>query len=456
MLRRPETPSIERSGRDQTRRGWIMRYRLPSIVIGAAIVLAVAAYIYKSPQQQQQQAGGRWRGGAGEGPVPVLVATATRADVPVYLDSVGTTRALNTVTVKPQVDGKLLSINVNEGQDVERGFVLAQIDPTIYQAQLDQAVAKKAQDEAQLANARIDLARYLRLAESNSGSRQQTDTQRAMVAQLEAQVQADQGAIDNARAIVAYTKVTAPISGRTGIRQVDAGNIVKASDATGIVMITQLKPISIIFTLPQQQVARVNKAFATGPLTAEATGADNRVVVDRGTLQVVDNQVDQTTGTVKLKADFPNAELQLWPGQFVNVRLLVETLKQVVVVPTAAIQRGPNGTFVYVVQEGDKVAVRPVTVTQQDDTQAVVVSGLQPPERVVTTGFTRLTDGSEVAIGSAATDPPPATERPRGRRGEGGQRRNQGGSAAPVGGTAPAASPAPAANPAAPAAGTAR
>ena len=229
----------------------------------------------------------------------------------------------------------------------------------------------------------------------------------------------------------------------------------KASDATGIVMITQLKPISIIFTLPQQQVARVNKAFATGPLTAEATGADNRVVVDRGTLQVVDNQVDQTTGTVKLKADFPNAELQLWPGQFVNVRLLVETLKQVVVVPTAAIQRGPNGTFVYVVQEGDKVAVRPVTVTQQDDTQAVVVSGLQPPERVVTTGFTRLTDGSEVAIGSAATDPPPATERPRGRRGEGGQRRNQGGSATPVT-PAPAGSPAPAASPAAPAAGTAR
>ena len=424
MLRRPETPSVERSGPDQTRRGWIMRYRLPSIIIGAAIVIAVAAYIYKSPLQQQQQAGGRWRGGAGEGPVPVLVATAAKADVPVYLDSVGTTRALNTVTVKPQVDGKLLSINVKEGQDVERGFVLAQIDPTIYQAQLDQAVAKKAQDEALLANARTDLARYIRLAESNSATRQQSDTQRSLVAQYEAQVQSDQGAIDNARAILDYTKITAPIGGRTGIRQVDVGNIVKASDATGIVVITQLKPISVIFTLPQQQVARVNKAFAQGPLSAEATGADNRAVVDRGTLQVVDNQVDQTTGTVKLKADFPNAELQLWPGQFVNVRLLVETLKQVVVIPTAAIQRGPTGTFVYVVQDGDVVAVRPVAVTQQDDTQAVIASGLQPPERVVTTGFTRLTDGSQVAVATSA-DQTPATERPRGRRGEGGQRRNQ-------------------------------
>ncbi len=439
MLRRPETPSIERSGRDQTRRSWIMRYRLPSIIIGGAIVIAVAAYIYNSPRQQQQ-AGGRFRGG-GEGPVPVLVASAAKADVPVYLDSVGTTRALNTVTVKPQVDGKLLSINVKEGQDVERGFVLAQIDPTVYQAQLDQAVAKKAQNEALLANARTDLARYIRLAESNSATRQQSDTQRSLVAQLEAQVQSDQGAIDNARAILEYTKITAPISGRTGIRQVDVGNILKASDAAGIVVITQIKPISVIFTLPQQQVTRVNKAFAQGPLAVEATGADNRAVVDRGTLQVVDNQVDQTTGTVKLKADFPNAELQLWPGQFINVRLLVETLTQVVVVPTAAIQRGPTGTFVFVVQAGDVVAVRPVTVTQQDDTQSVVVSGLQPSERVVTTGFTRLTDGSQVSIGtSAETEPAPATERPRGRRGEGGQRRNQ----APAGGPAPAGNPAPA------------
>jgi multidrug efflux system membrane fusion protein len=401
-----------------------MRYRLPSIIIGAAIVIALATYIYKSPQQQQQ-AGGRWRGGAGEGPVPVLVAAATLADVPVYFDGVGTTRALNTVTVRPQVDGKLISVNFKEGQEVERGFVLAEIDSTIYQAQLDQAIAKKAQDEAQLANARTDLARYVRLAESNSGTRQQTDTQKALVAQLEAQVQADQGAIDNARAILGYTKIIAPIAGRTGIRQVDVGNIVKASDATGLVMIAQIKPISVIFTLPQQQLARVNQAFGQGPLSADAMGADNRAIIDRGALQVVDNQVDQTTGTVKLKADFPNADLQLWPGQFVNVRLLVETLKQAIVIPTSAIQRGPTGPFVYVVEEGDLAAVRPVTVAQQDETQAVVASGLRASERVVTTGFTRLTDGSQVAVGSAAgTSPPAAVERPRGRRGEGGQRRN--------------------------------
>lgn len=360
--------------------------------------------------------------------VPVLAATAETADVPVYFDGVGTVRALNVVTVRSQVDGKLLKLNFTEGQDVERGFVLAEIDPTIYQAQYDQAVAKKAQDQAQLANARLDLERYVRLAQSNAATKQQADTQRATVAQLEAQVNADQAAIDNAKAYLDYTKVVAPISGRTGIRLVDVGNLVKAADTTGIVVITQIRPISVIFTLPQQQLATVNKAFSEGRLPVLALGTDNRTVLDRGVLQVIDNQVDSTTGTVRLRAQFPNADLQLWPGQFVNVKLLVDTLKQVVTVPTAAVQRGPNGPFAYVVKDGDKVAVTPVTVTQQDDTTAVVATGLAAGDRVVTTGFAQLADGKRVTVSGDGASPgvtpgpggPPAGTPPGARRRSGG------------------------------------
>jgi membrane fusion protein, multidrug efflux system len=390
-----------------------------ALIIGSLVAVASVVVIAAQSQQQRQFFGKRGRG-APDAPVPVLAAQAKLADVPVYLDGVGTTKALNTVTVRPQVDGKLMRILFKEGQDVEREYVLAEIDPTTYQAMLDQATAKKAQDEAQLANARLDLERYNRLVASNSATRQQADTQKAMVAQLEAQVKLDQATIDNAQAILGYTKIIAPISGRTGIRMVDEGNLIRAGDAsTGIVVITQIKPLSVFFSLPQQQVARVNRAFAQAPLVVEALSSDNKSVVDRGTLQVVDNQVDQTTGTVKLKAEFPNADLQLWPGQFVNVRLLIETLRQVVTIPTAAVQRGPNGTFVYVMNE-DAVAVRPVTVSQQDDVQAVITSGLSAQDRVVTTGFARISDGTKVAAASADETPPPAasTEPPRrGRRG---------------------------------------
>jgi multidrug efflux system membrane fusion protein len=391
-------------------------------ILTGLTALALAVVWVAQAQQQRQSTAKRFR--AGDGPVPVLATAAKLADVPVYLDGVGTTRALNTVTVRPQVDGKLVKVLFKEGQDVERGYVLAEIDPTTYQAMLDQAKAKKAQDEAQLANARLDLDRYNRLVQSNAATRQQADTQKALVAQLEAQVNLDQAAIDNAQAILGYTKIIAPISGRTGIRMVDEGNLVRSGDAAGgIVVITQIKPISVFFSLPQQQIARVNRAFAQGPLAVEALGADSKTVIDRGILQVVDNQVDQQTGTVKLKAEFPNAELQLWPGQFVNVRLLIETLRQVVVVPTAAVQRGPNGTFTYVVGQGNTVAVRPVTVSLQDDTRAVLTTGVQPQDQVVTTGFARISDGTEVAVSNAEDTPPPsaATEPPR-RRG-----RRQGG-----------------------------
>jgi membrane fusion protein, multidrug efflux system len=408
------------------------RGRLIALVLGAIVMLGVfAVTMAPSPQQQERRA--RRGGGVGEGPVPVLAVPAKRADVPVYLEGVGTARALNTVTVRAQVEGKLISVAFKEGQDVKKGQVLARIDPTTYQAQLDQAVAKKAQDEALLANAQRDLERYTRLAASNSITQQQADTQRSTVAQLQAQVQVDQGAVDNARAILAYTTITAPINGRTGIRQVDEGNIVRASDATGIVVLTEIQPISVVFNLPQQVVAQVNAAFAKGPLPVEALASDNEATIDRGTLQVVDNQVDPTTGTVKLKAEFPNANLQLWSGQFVNVRMLIDTRQQVVVVPTASVQRGPDGPFVFAVQ-GEKVAVRPVTVTQQDDTQAVISTGVEAGDQIVTTGFAQLADGTRVQV-TTGDDPQP---RPPGR----GRRQNPP-AAPPEAGTA--ANPPPAA-----------
>lgn len=398
---------------------------MTAIVVLALAGGAAAVWMQPAKQQQQQQQSRFGRGGGDDGPVPVIAALTKRSDVPVYLDGVGTIRALNTVTVRSQVDGKLLSVNYTEGQNVERGYVLAKIDPTTYQAAYDQAVAKKALDEATLANARLDLERYTRLVASNSVARQQLDTQKMTVAQQEAQVNLDQAQIDNAKAILDYTQVVAPISGRTGIRQVDQGNIIKASDASGIVVITQLQPISVFFTLPQQQLGAVNRALAGGTLQVDAFGPDNRTVIETGELKVVDNQVDSTTGTIKLKAEFANREMQLWPGGFINVRLLINTLKQVVVTPTAAVQRGPAGTFVYVVEQDNKVAVRPVTVTQQDETQAVITSGLQPDQRVVTTGFARLTAGAQVAVTNAEAAPVPAAEPAQRRRGNG-ERRERG------------------------------
>ena len=383
------------------------------------LVLAGVGYYFFAGTSQVTQRRGRFAGG--EGPVPVLAVPAKRADVPIYLDAVGTVRALNTVTVRAQVDGKLLSVNFDEGQDVKKGDVLAQIDPTTYKASLDQAVAKKAQDEAQLANSRNDLARYQRLAATNAINQQQADTQKALVAQNEALVQADQAAIDNARAMLSYTTIVAPIDGRTGIRQVDAGNIIHASDTNGVVIITQITPISVLFNLPQQNLDQVNAAFAKGPLPVDALRSDDDKVIANGKLTVVDNQVDQSTGTVKLKAEFPNADRQLWPGQFVNVRLLADTLKQVVVVPTGAVQRGPKGTFVYVVKDDDTVSVQSITVQRQDEDQAVVSKGIEPDQRVVTTGFVRLAEGTKVAATAPGEQPatPAPTERRRRNRAPG-------------------------------------
>jgi multidrug efflux system membrane fusion protein len=387
------------------------RRRTVSIFI-TLLILGGLGYIAWTSFQQKQQAANRARPDLA---VPVLAATPRVQDVPVYLEGVGSVRALNNVLVRAQVDGKLIAVNFTEGQDVKKGDILGEIDPAIYKAQYDQAVAKKAQDEAQLANMRLDLTRYQQLAASNAGSKQQADTQRAVVAQQEALVNADQAAIENAQATLGYTKIIAPLSGRAGLRQVDQGNIVHASDATGLVIITQLQPIAVQFSLPQQQIVRVNAASAKGTLSVDVFGNDGTTVADTGKLTGIDNQVDPTTGTLKLKAEFPNANFQLWPGQFVNVRLKVETLPQAIVIPTSAAQRGPAGTFSYVIGDDDTVTAKPITVIQQNETDAVIASGLTPSDRVVTTGFANLADGSKVIVGKDEQTPS-ADLAPRKRR----------------------------------------
>ncbi|MBB3570617.1 efflux RND transporter periplasmic adaptor subunit [Rhizobium sp. BK491] len=368
-------------------------------------------------QAQDGRRGGQRQGGSGggrrsmsqfNGPVPVLAADATTADVPVYINGVGSVKALNAVTVRAQVSGRIVEINFVEGQDIKKGDIIARIDDSVYKAQLDQAIAKKAQDEALLAGAQRDLARYQMMVKSASGTQQQVDTQTSLVAQYTAQVQVDVAAIESAQATLDYTTIRAAFDGRTGIRNVDIGNLVSSGDTTGIVTLSQIKPISVLFSIPQQQLARVNAASAAGTLSVQALGNDGETVVDNGSLGVVDNQVDPTTGTVRLKANFPNDKLALWPGAFVNARLLVETLKGVTVIPSGAVQRGPNGTFVYIISQDQTVAMKPVKVRQQDDTLAVIAEGVAPGDKVVTTGFARLQNGSKVQISANPDQASPA------------------------------------------------
>jgi multidrug efflux system membrane fusion protein len=376
---------------------------LASAVVVSALVGA-AIWYFPGVGSGGNKGDGRGRSADAGEAVPVTVALAKVEDMPVYLEGIGTVKARNTVTVRAQVDGKLLSINFKEGQDVAKGDVLAKIDPATYQAQLDQAIAKKALDEALLANTKHDLERYEKVG-TLAESQQQIDTQRALVQQQEAQIQSDKAAIDNATTILGYTSVVAPISGRTGIRQVDEGNLVRSGDASGLVVITEVQPISVIFTLPQQQLVQVRKGDAGGQLTAVALTTDGKSELDSGALHVIDNQIDSTTGTVRLKAEFPNGQMQLWPGQFVNVKLLVDTLKQVVTIPATAIQRGPSGTFVYLVGDGDRVGMRPVQVSEQTDTVAVITQGIGGGDQVVTSGFGRLSDGAKITVGGDAAAP---------------------------------------------------
>jgi len=359
-------------------------------------------------------------------PIPVLVATAARADVPVWLDGLGTVVATNNVTVHSMIDGPLIEVRFREGDDVAAGTVLARIDPRPTQAALDLALAKKAQDEAQLANARLDEARYAKLAAQNFTSGQTADTARAQVAQLEAQVRGDQAQIDTARTNLSYTTITAPNAGRLGIRQLDVGNIIHASDSSGLVVITQLRPIAVIFTLPQQTLPRVTAALAAGPAEVIAlpqlVGGGDAAMLDRGTVSVLDNQVDSSTGTIKLKAIFPNEKLTLWPGGFVNVRLRVRTIEGAITVPPTAVQTGPTGTYLFTVKDGHAHRV-PVRVANQDQQVAVIAEGVAEGEQIVTDGASRLSDNSPVSIAMPTpTDTAPGSRERRAPAAEGGAR----------------------------------
>ena len=365
-------------------------------VIVALVTPAVRTRIFNRQAAGERQAGTKRKHDRGvDGPIPVLIARAQKADVPVYVEGVGTGQALNSVLIRSQVDGVLNKLAFTEGQDVKAGDLIAKIDPRLYQATLDQNVAKKALDEATLLNARRDLDRYKLLAQTKAGTQQQADTQVAIVAQDVAQVAIDQALIDSAKTTLSYTDVTSPIAGRTGIRNVDVGNLIHATDTTGIVTVSQIQPISVVFNVPQQELPRINKASLLNSLDVQAVDANGVSVVDHGALAVVNNTIDATTGTVKLKANFDNPQLQLWPGIFVNVRLLVETLHNAIVVPVGALQHGPKGAFVFSVADG-KAAMRTITVSQQDDTQAVISAGLSAGDVVITSGFQKLTDGAAV------------------------------------------------------------
>jgi multidrug efflux system membrane fusion protein len=334
--------------------------------------------------------------------IPVSVATAERRDVPIYLTGLGTVQAFNTVTVKTRVDGELTKVAFTEGRDVKAGDLLAQIDPRPFQAAYDQAVAKKVQDEANLANAKLDLQRFADLAARNFATQQQLDTQRASVAQLEAQIKGDQAAIDSAKTQLDYTTITSPITGRTGIRLVDQGNIVHATDATGLVVVTQLQPISVIFTLPESELTAAQSALKAGPVRIFAMSRDDNRQLAEGTLAVLDNQISQTTGTMRLKGTFPNQDGALWPGEFLNIRLLARTEPNVVTVPSGALQRGPDGYYAYIVRSDSTVEARPLKVGHVSNSVAIVENGVAAGDRVVTAGQYRLQPGARVAVNGPA------------------------------------------------------
>jgi multidrug efflux system membrane fusion protein len=336
-------------------------------------------------------------------PIPVQAATATKADVPIYETGLGNVQAFNTVTVKVRVDGELQKVDFTEGQTVKAGDLLAQIDPRPFQAVLDQAIAKEAQDQAQLANTQLNLQRDSNLVAHQFATQQAVDNEKAQVAELEAAIKGDEAAIENARVQLGYTTITAPIAGRTGIRLVDQGNIVHATDTTGIVVVTQLQPISVIFTLPEDDLPAIADAQAKGPVTVTALNTGDKSILDQGTLALVDNEIDQATGTMRLKATFPNPHNRLWPGQFVNIRLLLRTDRGVLTVPSGAIQRSASGLYVYRIAPDNTVEAQPVEVGPFGDGIAVVAAGLQAGDRVVTAGQYRLQPGAHVAVAGATS-----------------------------------------------------
>ncbi|MCX7070172.1 MAG: efflux RND transporter periplasmic adaptor subunit [Gammaproteobacteria bacterium] len=358
------------------------------------------------------------RGGPGDfdGPVPVAIGAVARRDVPIFLDGLGTVQAFNTVTVRPQVSGQLVSVAFEEGQEVKKGELLAQIDPRSFDAQLQQALAQKGQAEAQLNTARRDLQRFRELVGDGYVSKQQLDTQAQTVAQLEAGVKASEAAVQNARISQGFARVTAPISGITGLRLVDVGNLVDAGTSGGLVVVTQIRPISVLFTLPEQSLGDIRAAGGQG-LEVLAYDRDNARKLAKGELTVIDNQIDQSTGTIRLKATFANDDKALWPGQFVNMRLLVRTEADGLVIPANAVQRGPDGDFVYVVgqdSQGQPVAEkRDITVARSEAGTALIASGLKNGERIVTDGQYRLQPGAKIR---ETRDEPVAADAPPQRK----------------------------------------
>ena len=335
--------------------------------------------------------------------VPVKTATVEKADFPVYLTGLGTVQGFNTVLVRTRVDGQINKIAFKEGQFVKEGDTLVEIDPRPYQAAFDQAKAKKAQDEANLANANLDLQRYTKLGEF--ATRQQTDTQRSTVAQLTAQIAADTAAIENAQTQLDYATVKAPISGIAGLRQVDVGNIVNAATQTGIVTVVQIEPISVIFTAPEDQLPDIQAALKVAPPKTIALSTDGKRVLSTGTLALINNQVDTTSGTVRLKAVFDNNDHALWPGQSVSTRLLIATLKDATVAPDDAVQHGTDGLYAFTVDKDNKAAMRKIKVTRSIDGRSVIDEGLSPGETVITAGQYKVQPGSLVSTAVASSDP---------------------------------------------------
>ncbi len=379
--------------------------------LALTVILALAgATAWQLRQQIPGLADGSMPSGAppkaapGERAVTVNVAAAIRKDVPITLDGLGTVQAYRTVTVHSRIDGQLMSIDFKEGQDVKAGDALAHVDERSTKAQLEQAQATRDKDAAQLEMAKFDLERYVKLGNRVTG--QSVDNQRSLVKQLEAQMRADAAAADNAATQLSYTVITAPIDGRTGIRLVDEGNIVHAADTTGLVVLTQLQPIAVIFTLPQQVLPRIDQVrLRAGELPVTALAADGKTEVDKGTLSLIDNQIDTTTGTIRLKAIMPNDHYQLWPGGFANIRLRIDMAAGALVVPMSAVQRGPQGAYVFVVKPDHTAEMRPVAIGGTGPEETWITQGLEEGETVVTDGAGRVQNGQKVAVPGAAGSP---------------------------------------------------
>jgi len=377
-----------------------------AVVVGAALVAMLLIWrITHKPADAASRAAPQ--------PIAVDIAAVGHADVPIYLQGLGTVQAFYTVTVTARVDGELQKIAFTEGQTVHKGDLLAQIDPRPNQAAYDQAMATKAKDESLLANARRDFDRYTLLQPQNLASKQTVDTARALVDQLTAQLQVDQAIIDNAHTQLQYTRITSPINGRTGIRLIDPGNIVHAAGTTGIVVVTQVQPISVVFTVPEEELSAVGAALAAGPVPVTTLSRDGSTVLDQGTLSLIDNEIDQTTGTARLKATFANANNTLWPGQYVNARVLVRTEHNALTLPTAAVQLGPNGPFTYVVKNDSTVEVRALKIGAENGGLTVVTDGLAFNERVVTSNQYRLQPGAHIRAATASAATGTATTNPK-------------------------------------------